>query len=446
MSYSAQWYDAYLQDFKADLRNLNCSHFYVGFSGGLDSRLLLELTCRAVGAQNVTAIHVNHGLSLSADDWAEQCEEAGEQLGCRIEIAAGKVESNGTGIEAAAREFRYQQFSRLLPTGAILLLAHHLDDQVETFFLRLMRGAGPHGLKAMSQLTKRDHYQVYRPLLGLSKQQLIDAANEMNLYWIDDESNADLSLDRNYLRHQVMPKFEQRWPGYRERIQNVIRMLDEPEAKSESHESVTEALKHRLSFDDGLKLVQLEDFTEDQILSLLHAWLTKIGQQVPSRDRLKAIWSDVIQARPDATPQVRLGDGTIRRHGPAIYWVKDMPETGLAPDVTIDSLVTWPGVGAVTLTSEMEGVERIKANLPDLNWRLRSEGEVCKPIGRSKSRDLKRLLQEYRVKPWLRYRVPLLYSGDSLVAVGDLFIAEDYQACENESGYQIIWQNNVIPD
>ena len=445
MSYSSGWYDAFFHDFKADLSRLGSTHFFVGYSGGLDSRLLLELACQAVGPENVTAIHVNHGISVSADDWAEQCQQVCSALACEVKVCAGEVVPEGGGLEAAAREFRYQQFRELLPENAVLLLAHHLDDQVETFFLRLMRGAGPHGLKAMASLASRDHYRLYRPLLSLSKQQLIDYANELKLTWIDDESNADLSLDRNYLRHQVLPRFEERWPGYRERVQNVIRLLDEPES-SANPVSVDEALQHRLSFDDGLKLVQLDDFSDDQILSLLHAWLTAIGQQVPSRDRLQAIYNHVIKARPDATPEVRLGNGAIRRHGPAISWVKDMAEVGAPPLVSDQQLQPWAGVGEVRLVEVSRGTERIRADLPDLHWRTRTEGETVKPIGRSKSRDLKRLLQEYRVKPWLRYRVPILYSGDHLVAVGDLFIAEEFQAAVGETGYRVIWQNNVIPD
>jgi tRNA(Ile)-lysidine synthase len=279
----------------------------------------------------------------------------------------------------------------------------------------------------------------------LSKQQLIDYANELNLSWIDDESNSDVSLDRNYLRHQVLPRLEERWPAYRERIENVIRMLDTPEP-SANNVAIDEALKNRLSFDDGLKLVQMDELNEAQTLSLLHAWLLSIGQQVPSRDRLKSIYTNVIKARPDATPEVRIGHGSIRRHGPAIYWVKDMPEVGAAPLVSNGELQSWVGVGQVGIVDVQAGVERFKANLPDLNWRIRGEGETVKPIGRSKSRDLKRLLQEYRVKPWLRYRVPILYSGEKLVAVGDLFIAEQFQAEKDEMGCRVVWQNNVIPD
>jgi len=441
---SQYWLNAVQQDFKNELLKLSYSKIFIGYSGGVDSTVLLYLACQSIGAENVTAVHVNHDMSINAQDWQNHCQEEVQALGCHFLALSGSVKGKGSGLEAAARELRYQKFTEALPADSILLLGHHLDDQVETFFLRLMRGAGLHGLKSMARISNRAQYKIYRPILDLTRQQIEELAREMELTWIEDESNLQTQFDRNFLRHDVLPMFESRWPAYRERIQSVINLLDEPEQVTKV--DIAHELEHRLSHDGGLKLVQMDELSQSQVVSLMHAWLTSIGQQVPSTARLEAIVTDVIGARSDAMPEVKIGDGFIRRHGPALYWVECRPVPSAPPSVIFDKKQQWEGVGSVCLTSIDTGVERLSAELPELNWRLRSGNECMKPFGRSKSRDLKRLLQEYRVKPWLRNRIPLLFSADELIAVGDILISDDHRANENEEGFNVFWQNNEIPD
>jgi tRNA(Ile)-lysidine synthase len=403
--------------------------------------LLLKASCELIGASNVTAIHVNHGISDSSSDWQQFCQQTTQQLGCGFIVEQGGVVAQGQGVEAAAREFRYQVFARHVGSNGRLLLAHHLDDQVETFFLRLFRGSGLHGLKAMSKQVSRDGYTLIRPWLDFDQQQLLLAAQEQGLAWVDDESNQDSHFDRNYLRHQVLPQIESRWPKYRDRVQSVVELLSNSQEHPE-HLSFDNELEHRLSHDDGLKWVQVDDWLFADKLTLLHKWLTHLNVQVPSKARLQTILEDVIESRVDASPMVRVGSGYVRRHGPALYWVADIPEVGAPPSFVLGEALPWVGVGTVVAGLGSTSDIGLSSNLPDLNWRVRKGGEEIRPLGRSKKRDLKRLLQEYRVKPWLRDRLPLLYSGDSLVAVADLFISADHLAEENTLPIILKWQNS----
>ncbi|MDN3650339.1 tRNA lysidine(34) synthetase TilS [Reinekea marina] len=412
---------------------------FVGFSGGLDSTLLLKCACDVVGASNVVSIHVHHGLSANADQWQSFCEQQVAELGCKLIVEKGQVESTGQGVEAAARTYRYSVFSQHVTPKHWLLLAHHLDDQVETFFLRMMRGTGLHGLKSMSAIQPRDHYQLCRPWLKFSRLQLEQAANACGLRWIEDESNVDSQYDRNYLRNEVLPLFESRWPSYRERVNGIIQQVDS-ELQSNAHHG--DNLEARLSHDGGLKWVQLDSWSEADKLSLLHRWLTELGVQVPSKVRLQHVLSDVVEAKPDADPKVRMGNGYVRRHGPALYWVPEQSAIDAPPPLQIGNKSYWPGVGYIEVKYSEKGQAGLKANLPNLHWRTRQGGEQIRPLGRSKRRDLKRLLQEYRVKPWQRDRLPLLYSGDTLVAVADLFISADHTAEEENLALEVIWQNS----
>jgi tRNA(Ile)-lysidine synthase len=441
MSQSTSIYHFLCDELKQQLKTIPERPIFVGFSGGMDSMLLLKAACDVVGADQVTAIHVNHGLSKHASQWQQFCLQETKKLGCQFIVENGKVASDGKGVEAAARAFRYDVFAKQVPADHILLLAHHLDDQIETFFLRMFRGTGLHGLKAMAKQVVRDHYQLLRPWLDFDRQQLLKAAQALELTWVEDESNQDLGFDRNYLRHQVLPQIEARWPKYRDRIQTVVEQLNTAQS-SQSSAQFNDALESRLSHDGGLKWVQMSDWSQADKLSLLHGWLTGLLIQVPSKARLQQILDEVIDARADASPMVRVGEGYVRRHGPALYWVADLPEIGPAPSVEVNLEQRWQGIGTVKIELLDESETGLNSNLPNLHWRVRQGGEEIRPQGRSKKRDLKRLLQEYRVKPWLRDRLPLLYSGDTLVAVADIFISADHLAEENILPLIVKWQKS----
>ena len=427
-------------DLLQDLRQLCQANVYVGFSGGVDSTLLLALVCQALPPASVIAVHINHQLSPQADSWAHHCQQLADQLGCQYRVHKVVVQTQGQGIEAEARRQRYEIFQQTLPENALLLLGHHLDDQVETFFLRLLRGAGPHGLKSMAASSKRDQYQLARPLLQISRAQIFELATQLALHWIDDESNQAVKFDRNYLRHAVLPLIEQRWPGYRDCIGRTIAMLAAP-VNDEVPANWQAELAQRLSHDRGLKLLQLEQFSPAQVLSLLHQWFVFLGIPVPSRQRLQSIVVEVIEARPDAQPAVNIGNGSVRRHGPALYWVPALPEVAEPPSLALDTWIDWSGVGQVRLINcAADQQPCLRADLSNLHWCTRQGGEVMRPYGRSKARDLKRLLQEYRIKPWLRERIPLLFSGDTLVAVGNELICAEHLAEQGEPGLCLQWR------
>ena len=138
----------------------------VGYSGGLDSRVLLQLAWRRYGAAAVSAIHVHHGLSPNADHWARHCAASCAELGvaCHIEMVDTALGSGGP--EARARAARYAAFTKWLREGDLLLLAHHADDQAETLLYRLLRSGIASGMPALRPLGPG---LLARPLLGFPR-------------------------------------------------------------------------------------------------------------------------------------------------------------------------------------------------------------------------------------------------------------------------------------
>ncbi|MCX2982139.1 tRNA lysidine(34) synthetase TilS [Halieaceae bacterium IMCC14734] len=426
---------------------LGASRWLIGLSGGLDSVVLLHLLAQLRTQYKfpaLLAVHVNHQLNPDALEWSDFARTLCGKLKIDIDVQTVAVEQVGKGLEAAARDARYRVFESLLQRGEVVLLAHHLDDQVETFFLRLLRGAGTRGLSGMPQSRGLGLGTLYRPLLGFRRQQLQDYADQHRLKWVEDASNADTRHDRNYLRHAVLPLLEQRWPGYRGSVRRGITAVGEAEdllqgfyaermrAARGSHYA-TPTLAEACLSGNGIEVSA----------RILRLWLQELGLPLPGRDQLLEYISQLRHADSGQTPECRTASYVLRRYREQLYACALDAQVVLpvGQPLRVGSGLALPGVGSVQLIPAISG--GIASRWADeLQVGFRDGGERCQPCGRDHSQTLKKLLQEYAVPPWWRDRVPLLVVGDALVAVGDLWVCEGYQAGPDETGYEVRWGRN----
>ncbi|MEJ5174718.1 tRNA lysidine(34) synthetase TilS, partial [Erwinia sp. MYb416] len=160
------------------------------------------------------AVHIHHGLNPLAESWVTHCQQQCARWQVPLEVVYVRVDARQGGIEAAARTARYQAFRQRLRAGETLLTAQHQDDQSETLLLALKRGSGPAGLAAMPQQHRLGEHRHLRPLLTHGRQQLEEWAHQHQLTWIEDDSNSDARYDRNFLRLEVMPMLNARWPHF----------------------------------------------------------------------------------------------------------------------------------------------------------------------------------------------------------------------------------------
>ncbi len=191
------------------------SRYAVAFSGGLESSVLLHALAsnRAAHGRKILAVHIDHGLQPESSSWADFCKEFATDLGVDIIVKRVSVDlAAGAGPEAAARQARYDALRSILQPADWLLSAHHLDDQAETVIYNLMRGSGTSGLAGMASVRRLGNGWLIRPLLDVARGQLLQYAEAHSIDYISDPSNSDEALDRNYLRHQVLPRLEARWP------------------------------------------------------------------------------------------------------------------------------------------------------------------------------------------------------------------------------------------
>lgn len=414
----------------------------VAFSGGRDSTVLLHALA-AIRDQlpaPLRAIHINHRLHADADQWSRRCEQFAVDL-C-IDYVARNVEvdpADPRGLEAAARAARYAVLDTELRPGEWLLTAHHADDQLETVLLQLLRGGGPAGIAAMPARASFGAGWLVRPLLDFDRQALSAYANAHNLPCIDDPSNADRQRDRNYLRHEIVPRLKARWPAAAVTAGRAAR-----------HAAQAKQLLGDLAMLDLAQLAAVDAATLpiDATLALGRAraenvvrhWLAQRQLPVPDTRRLDALLQQATDAAEDRAPRITWPGAEARCWHGRIYAFAPLPEPHPLPDRWRgEPLSLGAGLGELQAASANNGL-RAEVFVDGVDVRWRYGGERIRPAGQRHHRELKALLREAGIPPWLRDRIPLLWVGDKLAAVADLWVADEF-AATGHSAMQIQWHN-----
>lgn len=277
----------------------------VGFSGGLDSTVLLHAaSCLAPDAAlDLAALHVHHGLSANADAWAGNCALVCQEMNIPLTILRVVVPmATGEGIEAAARGARHEAFAG--HPADWILLAHHADDQAETVLHNLLRGAGVRGAAAMPESRGR----VLRPFLGLAREVLLAYAQSRQLVWIEDESNADHRYTRNFLRHRILPLITSRFPTASDQLAAAASRFGEVDSLLEDLASL-DLQDHPPEFPLPLKLFR--ELPDNRARNLLRAMLTWHHAQAPDERRLNEFVRQLRTAGNDRHPRVDLARYTL---------------------------------------------------------------------------------------------------------------------------------------
>ncbi|MDG1641533.1 tRNA lysidine(34) synthetase TilS [Klebsiella huaxiensis] len=415
--------------------------FLLAFSGGLDSTVLLHRLVRWREQDptiQLRAIHIHHGLSANADGWVAHCQQVCQQWQVPLLVERVVLGDEGLGIEAHARQARYQAFRMALLPGEALVTAQHLDDQCETFLLALKRGSGPTGLSAMSGESNFAGTKLLRPLLNERRESLYQWAMTHQLTWIEDESNQDDAYDRNFLRLRIVPLLSARWPHFAEAVARSASLCGEQEQLLD--EMLAAELVTLMAEDGSLAVEPLTTLSAPRRAALLRRWLGAHNALMPSRDVPERIWREVAQAREDAFPCLRLGDFTVRRYQQRLHWVKYIPgqtEAVLSwPDIS-EPLLLPADLGELAL--QPGGALREPNQEDTVTIRFRASGNLH-IVGRHGGRKLKKIWQELGVAPWRRDTTPLLFYGETLIAAADgLFVTQEGRV-EEGKGVQMVWR------
>ncbi|MFZ2753992.1 MAG: tRNA lysidine(34) synthetase TilS [Lysobacteraceae bacterium] len=422
----------------------------VAYSGGMDSTVLLHLLASdtAIRAHGLRALHVHHGLQPDADRWAEHCLRVCDDLGIDCDIVRITVErDSGLGPEAAARHARREVFAHTLRTGETLALAQHRDDQAETFLLRALRASGPDGLASMRPWRPFAAGWMWRPLLDTPRAALLSHARAQSLAWIEDPSNADTALDRNFLRHHVLPMLRERWPSADAAFARAATLAAQSSALlGEQDARMLAAVR------DGsgaaLSVPALLGLSAAQRARVLRHWVASLDWPPLPASGVASIDADVLGIEADRSARDRMPGFAwhsveIRRWRDALYAI----ETGRELDP--DWSCRWDGSASLTLpngdTLQLAGASGFTS--PLLVHARRGGERILLPDRGEHHHTLKHILQEQGIPPWERARMPLISTGEHgiLLAVADRLRSTGFEHWMQSQGARLAWTQRPAP-
>jgi len=411
---------------------------WVAYSGGVDSHVLLHLLAKSEHPQleNLAAIHIDHGLNHDSPKWTQHCADISTGLNIdflSLKVTVKNIES--VGMEAAAREARYQALQNALTEKDFLLTAQHQQDQAETLLLQLFRGAGPKGLSAMASHFMLGETETIRPLLNDSQTDILNYAQEHNLQWIDDPSNVETRWNRNYIRHELWPDIIKRWPSA---AQTISRSAEHCAETSELLDDLAEQDLALLEVDKtstSLPIKMLLTLSPARYRNALRHFFLWKKHLLPSSINLQRIIDEVCLAKQDSNPLVTWSGVEIRRYKDQLYVMSPLPSHNHNYSVEMDSfqdirledgrIIEWCKV-------EEDGLKLpISAKI---TLRFRQGGEQIKPQGGEHHKSLKHLFQQWSIPPWQRDRIPLIFCDDKLVAVIGYCIDDLYSVSDGQQG------------
>ena len=424
-----------------------------GLSGGVDSVVMLDLLQRSSKSLHfeLAALHVNHQINPRSGRFAAFCRAFCKSHAIPLTVVRVTV-ARGNSLEAAARAARYQVF-RQLPADFIAL-AHNLDDQAETVFLQLLRGAGVKGLSAMP-VVRTDaggrmraeghpssfihHPSILRPLLEIPRSEIEAYARNHKLEWIEDDSNTDTAFDRNFVRHRILPVIAQRYPSYRRTLLRTSRNFAEAAQLLDELAAADAQLSG-----PGLKIAALRAFSPARAKNVVRHFLALHGVLMPNAARLDECIRQVLNERSKKRLVIELDGHTLRR------FADELRVVPISRAVARGFMRRWKGetqlhvpeLGGTLVLKKCRGggISLAKLSAQPVSVRVRQGGERFRPHPHRPRHSLKNLLQEARVPPWLRDRLPLLFAGDTLVYVPGIGVDCDFQALGRERGVQPHWQ------
>lgn len=415
---------------------LAAPRWLIGASGGCDSMCLLSCIAGFINTRRergkpvpeLLALHINHGLQADADQWQRDTEQWAEACGvvCQsVQVVLDAEQVKQSGIERSARDARYQVFEAQVRPSDVLMLAHHQQDQVETFFLRAMRGAGVQGLAGIPVVRAIGAGTLLRPLMGISRTQIEQYMLTQQLPWIDDPSNENVALDRNYLRQQVLPMLRQRWPAMdaviardAEQLRESAGLLDEL-----AQSDLAEIEQPDAWWSKRLSITALRRLSAARLRNCLHYYCRQLSGYAPSGGIIDVLINDIVMGASDNKAMCDIGANyRVQGFQDHLYYY----QSPSAPE-RLDQMVLQQGennidlaaLGCINISLKQAGHYRLA---------YRQDGDQINLPDRGR-RSVKKLLLELGVPPWWRDYLPIVYQQQDdvwqLIAIADLVVSDE---------------------
>jgi tRNA(Ile)-lysidine synthase len=420
----------------------------IALSGGADSAALLAAAAApeaGLAGLKVRAVHVDHGLQAAAGSLRAACAALCAELRVPLTVLRVAVPTvPGASIEAAARDARYAALAADLEEGECLLTAHHSEDQAETFLLQALRGSGLKGLSAMPWVRALGRGWHLRPLLEVPQGELLAFGAQRAGGSCPDPMNEDRRFDRSFLRGEVWPSIETRWPGSAAALSRTARHAAEAQALLDG---AAAASLSRLRDGNALSVPGLRVLESAQRINVLRFWLRDAGAEPPSAARLTEALRQMLDAKIDHLPVVVWGNHALRRYRQRLFLTAGEPQrlegTRRWTPRAGSRLELGMNLGALHWIRQMGGLDAQRLPASVL-VRRRAGGETLKPAAHAKTQSVQHLCQSQGVLPWMRDALPLVFAEDALIAIGDLWLDARLRVAAGAAGLGIAWEGAPI--
>jgi len=389
--------------------------YLVGFSGGADSTALLTAlhSIRSELKTTCEAVHFNHGLHPESEAWERHCAQFCDERGIRLTTYRLELDHEQSNLESRARELRYGRLEETVDRNTLFLTGHNLDDRAETFLLHALRGSGLEGLASIPAIRTLGRGWVARPLLDFSRDALIGYLAKAGVSWVEDPSNQDIAFDRNFIRHEVLPLLELRWPAAR---QTLARTSDHLGSASEVLGTLVAERAGPESLDGtSLSLEALNCLGNAASSLVLREWLHRRGVPPPPEARLRELLDQLQRANPGSHCSIDWGKQSLKQYRDELRLEtsEPYPECPIRDWNPTTALKLGPGLGVLRIDGNEHFAPEpwiVGPRQPGVKLQLSPGGP---------SRKLKKLFQEQPIPEWQRMSIPVLYSGDRALAIGD---------------------------
>ncbi|AAO26839.1 putative cell cycle protein MesJ [Buchnera aphidicola str. Bp (Baizongia pistaciae)] len=432
-----------LKDF---IKNTNILNILLAYSGGIDSTFLLyQLLKLKKNNLNFTfrAIHINHQLHPDSEKWSDHCKKICINHNIPIIIKKITINSNKNRIEEIARKKRYQAIYKIIKPKEVLATGHNLNDQCETMLLALKRGSGITGLSSMSyKLNTIYKIKIVRPLLKISREDIKTWIYKHKIHWIEDTSNNDTKHDRNFLRLNIIPKLKNRWPYFEKNCSRSIEILNIE--KKILKQEIKKKLNKYLVLNSILNISNFRYIDKNICSIILRHWI-KINQNtMPTFKIVKEIYNKVIFSKIDSQPKIIIKNYQIRRYNNHLYWTKKIPR--------IENIILiWNNTQKkLTLPFQLGNIVQndFGTTLPHpnnnetINIRFYTSHKVL-ITKNTKHKKLKTIFKEYKLPPWYRKKIPLIFYNNKFICALGLFVSNTHKKSNNEKNLKLSWISSI---
>lgn len=443
------------------------SYLLLAYSGGIDSTVLLDILTKLKNEYSnllltpifsLRTIHINHNLYKNSLKWITHCEEESKKRNISCKIFSINITDTSEGIESAARKIRYNILIKNLLPNETLLLAHHENDQTETFLLALKRGSGPSGLASMAEQKIINNNYILRPLLYCNKNFIEEYAKKNNLYWIDDPTNFNTKFDRNYLRSEIIPLIQQRWPYFSKCVARSAKLCAEQECLLD--ELLFPFLKRNVNLDGSLNINELKLMSTFKKNAILRRWIANQKIRMPSNKQLNVIFKNIIFSSYDAQPKLLIDKKVLCRYKNILYCRENffIVKNKICYMLLNNSIVLPNNLGELILKEKKININELKNIYTNKQIYLYSKirknfsnekifikfgffNDSFKLYKDNKNYNLKKIWKKLEVAPWLRTNIPLLFYNDKLISAIGLFITDQARLSPNLSNsfFYVYW-------